>query len=125
MFDFGCIRQFILKYYKTVAKCSIIEGWRSQNSAKKPLKINQLHSAFNQNLAKYNGVSTKYLENHANLTIFKQEPPSISAITRATLLTDKLRNVSSVARWKDLRVKHYPPFVYDVLDKTSENEVSI
>ncbi len=89
------------------------------------MKINQLHSAFNQNLAKYNGVSTKYLGNHANLTIFKQDTPSISAITKATLLTDKLSKVSSVARWKDLRVKDYPPFVYEVLEETSKDEVSI
>jgi len=75
-------------------------------------KVNNLHSSFKQDLRDYNGVSTKYLENYANLTIFKQETPGITVITRASLLTDKLRNVSKVARWKDLRYKFYPPFVY-------------
>jgi hypothetical protein len=46
------------------------------------------------------------------------------ATTRATLLADKLRNVSKVARWKDLRDKDYPPFVYEGLDTMPENEVS-
>ena len=73
----------------------------------------------------YNGVSTKYLENYANLTIFKQETPGITATTRTTLLADKLRNVSKVARWKDLRDKAYPPFVYEGLDPMPENGVSI
>ena len=54
-------------------------------------KVNNLHSSFKQDLRGYNGVSTKYLENYANLTIFKQETPGITDITRATLLTDKLR----------------------------------
>jgi transposase-like protein len=82
-------------------------------------KINKLHSTFKQDLRSYYGVSTKYLENYANLTIFKQENPSISAIARASLLTDKLRSVSNVVKWKDLREKEYPPFVYDVFSKTS------
>ena len=88
-------------------------------------KVNNLHSSFKQDLRGYNGVSTKYLENYANLTIFKQETPGITVITRATLLTDKLRNVSKVARWKDLRDKDYPPFVYEGLDTMPENGVSI
>ncbi|MBI9093665.1 MAG: IS1595 family transposase [Sphaerochaeta sp.] len=88
-------------------------------------KVNNLHSSFKQDLRGYNGVSTKYLENYANLTIFKQETPGITVITRATLLTDKLRNVSKVARWEDLRAKDYPPFVYEVLDTKPEDEVSI
>ncbi len=87
-------------------------------------KVNNLHSSFKQDLRGYNGVSTKYLENYANLTIFKQETPGITVITRATLLTDKLRNVSKVARWEDLRAKDYPPFVYEVLDTKPEDEVS-
>jgi transposase-like protein len=87
-------------------------------------KVNNLHSSFKQDLRGYKGVSTKYLENYANLTIFKQETPGITVITRATLLTDKLRNVSKVARWEDLRVKDYPPFVYEVLDPKLEDEVS-
>jgi hypothetical protein len=88
-------------------------------------KVNNLHSSFKQDLRGYNGVSTKYLENYANLTIFKQETPGTTVITRATLLTDKLRNVSKVARWKDLRDKDYPPFVYEGLDTMPENRVSI
>jgi hypothetical protein len=64
------------------------------------------------------------LENYANLTIFKQETPGITDITRAALLTDKLRNVPKVARWKDLRAKDYPPFVYGVLDTKPGDEVS-
>jgi len=88
-------------------------------------KVNNLHSSFKQDLRGYNGVSTKYLENYANLTIFKQETPGITATTRATLLADKLRNVSKVARWKDLRDKDYPPFVYEWLDPMPENGVSI
>jgi hypothetical protein len=89
-------------------------------------KVNKLHSAFKQDLARFNGVSTKYLENYANLTIFKQETPSISGIARATLLVEKLSNVPRVARWKELRKTDYPSFVYEVLDKDepSENEVS-
>ncbi|MBI9096723.1 MAG: IS1595 family transposase [Sphaerochaeta sp.] len=89
-------------------------------------KVNKLHSAFKQDLARFNGVSTKYLENYANMTIFKQETPSISGIARATLLVEKLSNVPRVARWKDLRGTDYPPFVYEVLDKDepSKNEVS-
>ncbi|MDT4763432.1 hypothetical protein [Sphaerochaeta sp. PS] len=47
---------------------------------------------------------------------FKQETPGRTVLTRVSLLTDKLRNVSKVAKWKDLRGKDYPPFVYDVLD---------
>jgi len=88
-------------------------------------KINNLHSAFKKDLAGYKGVSTKHLENYANLTIFKQETPGVTAITRATLLTDKLENVYRVARWKDLRAKDYPPFVYEVLDTIPGNGVSI
>ncbi len=38
-------------------------------------KVNNLHSSLKQDLRGYNGVSTKYLENYANLTIFKQETP--------------------------------------------------
>ena len=89
-------------------------------------KINKLHSTFKQDLARFYGVSTKYLENYANLTIFKQETPSISGIARATLLVEKLSNVPRVARWKDLRGTDYPSFVYEVLDKNepSKNEVS-
>jgi len=87
-------------------------------------KVNNLHSALKQDLKSYWGVSTKYLENYANLTIFKQETPGITARTRATLLTDKLRKVSKVARWKDLRTKDYPSFVYEVLDSKPEDEVS-
>ncbi|MGB4406466.1 MAG: IS1595 family transposase [Sphaerochaeta sp.] len=89
-------------------------------------KVNKLHSAFKQDLARFNGVSTKYLENYANLTIFKQETPSISGIARATLLVEKLSNIPRVARWKELRKTDYPSFVYEVLDmdETSENEVS-
>jgi transposase-like protein len=87
-------------------------------------KVNNLHSSFKQDLRGYNGVSTKYLENYANLTIFKQETPGITDITRAALLTDKLRNVPKVARWKDLRAKDYPPFVYGVLDTKPGDEVS-
>jgi transposase-like protein len=89
-------------------------------------KVNRLHSAFKQDLARFNGVSTKYLENYANLTMFKQETPSISGIARATLLVEKLSNAPRVARWKDLRRTDYPSFVYEVLGKndTSVNEVS-
>ena len=87
-------------------------------------KVNNLHSSFKQDLRGYNGVSTKYLENYANLTIFKQETPGTTVKTRTSLLTDKLRNVSKVARWKDLRAKDYPQFVYDVLDTISEDEAS-
>ena len=87
-------------------------------------KVNNLHSSFKQDLRGYNSVSTIYLENYANLTIFRQETPEITVLARASLLTDKLRNVSKVARWKDLRAMYYPRFVYDVLDTTSEDEVS-
>jgi len=55
----------------------------------------------------FKGINLEYF-----LTIFKQETPGITVITSASLLTDKLRNVSKVARWKDLRYKFYPPFVY-------------
>ncbi len=70
-------------------------------------------------------MSTKYLENYANLTLFKQETPSISGIARATLLVEKRNNIPRVARWRKLRKTDYPSFVYGVLDKddTSENEV--
>ena len=88
-------------------------------------KVNNLHSSFKQDLRGYNGVSTIYLENYANLTLFNQETPGITVMTRASLLTDKLRNVSKVARWEDLRAMTFPRFVYDVLETTSENEVSI
>jgi len=37
----------------------------------------------------------------------------------------KLSKVSNVARWKDLRAKDYPPFVYEVLDTTPRDGVSI
>jgi len=86
-------------------------------------KVNKLHSTFKKDLAKFNGVNTKYLENYANMTIFKQETPSISAISKAALLTEKLSNLPSVALWKDLRGTDYPPFVYDVLEITSEDGV--
>ena len=73
-----------------------------------------------------NQQSTKFLEDYANLTIFKQETPSISGIARATLLVEKLSNVPRIARWKELRGTDYPSFVHEVLDKdeTSENKVS-
>jgi hypothetical protein len=58
-------------------------------------------------------------------TSFKQETPGITVTTRATLLADKLRNVSKVARWKDLRDKDYPPFVYEWLDTIPGNEAPI
>lgn len=87
-------------------------------------KINQLHAIFKKDLASFNGVNTKYLENYANMTIFKQETPGMSAISRTALLTEKLSNLHSVALWKDLRGTDYPQFVYDVHETTSENEVS-
>ncbi|MBZ4673541.1 MAG: hypothetical protein JG773_510, partial [Spirochaeta sp.] len=87
-------------------------------------KVNNLHSSFKQDLGGYKGVSTKYLENYANLTIFRQETPGITVITRTSLLTEKLRNVSKVARWKDLRAKDYPPFVYEVLDTKPGDAIS-
>jgi hypothetical protein len=89
-------------------------------------KVNRLHSAFKQDLAGYNGVSTKYLENYANPTMVKQETPSISGLAGATLLVGKLGNVPRVARWKDPRGTDYPAFAYEVLDEndTSGNQVS-
>jgi len=65
-------------------------------------KVNNLHSSFKQDLRGYNGVSTKYLENYANLTIFRQETPGITDITRATLLT--LISLETSQRWQDGKI---------------------
>jgi hypothetical protein len=85
----------------------------------KELPIIQLKSKTESRQGKHN------LQKANNLhSSFKQETPGITVITRATLPTDNLRNVSNVARWKDLRAKDYPPFVYEVLDTKPEDEVS-